>query len=121
MSAIFYHDEEQKHIAEETMRAEQEKHLRPITTSILPFSAFYIAEDYHQKYLLQRHPVLMNALDIDPGDDLIDNHVAARINGYVGGYGTVPQFDKEWHQWGINEKMADYIRKAITSSPRDLC
>ena len=41
---------------------------------------------YHQKYLLQRHPWLLQALDIDP-EDLVESHVAARLNGFVGGYG----------------------------------
>ncbi|KAK8750137.1 hypothetical protein OTU49_015259 [Cherax quadricarinatus] len=121
MSAIFYHDEEQKRLAEESMKAEQEKHIRPITTSILPCKVFFEAEDYHQKYLLQRHPALVNSLDIDPGEELIRSHVAARINGYIGGYGTVAEFDKEWQQWGISEKMANYIRQEMTSSSRVSC
>lgn len=111
MSLIFYHDEEQKRLAMETMKAEQEKRISPISTSILPFKVFYNAEDYHQKYLLQRHPFLINALDISPGDELIKSHVAARINGYIGGYGTMDQFEEEWEKWGITEKMADYIRQ----------
>lgn len=116
MSAIFYHDEEQKFSAEKTLAAEQKRFSEPIKTSILPFKEFYEAENYHQKYLLQRHPALVNALDVDPGEDLIRSHVAARINGYVGGYGTVARFDKEWKTWGITDKMADYIREQLTSS-----
>ncbi|XP_042209729.1 peptide methionine sulfoxide reductase-like [Homarus americanus] len=121
MSAIFFHDEEQKLLAEESMKAEQNKIARPIRTSILPAKAFYEAEDYHQKYLLQRHGLLMNSLDIDPGEDLIKSHVAARINGYIGGFGTVSQFDKEWQKWGINDKMAEYIRQEVMSSFRGSC
>lgn len=45
MSAIFYHNEEQKRLAEETMKAEQEKFCRPVRTSILPCKAFYEAEE----------------------------------------------------------------------------
>ncbi|XP_071538016.1 peptide methionine sulfoxide reductase [Panulirus ornatus] len=111
MSLILYHDEEQKRLAMETMKAEQKKRVSPISTSIVPFKVFYNAEDYHQKYLLQRHPFLINALDISPGDELIKSHVAARINGYIGGYGTMDQFEEEWEKWGITEKMADYIRQ----------
>ena len=50
--AIFYHDEEQKRIAEES-KAELEKSGRfskPIATEIVPLSEFYTAEDYHQDY-----------------------------------------------------------------------
>jgi peptide methionine sulfoxide reductase msrA/msrB len=50
--AIFYHDEEQKRIAEES-RAELEKSGRfskPIATEIVPLTEFYPAEEYHQDY-----------------------------------------------------------------------
>jgi peptide methionine sulfoxide reductase msrA/msrB len=51
-SAIFYHDEEQKRIAQES-KAELEKSGRftkPIVTEIVPLTKFYTAEDYHQDY-----------------------------------------------------------------------
>ena len=50
--AIFYHDEEQKRIAQES-KAELEKSGRfskPIATEIVPLTKFYTAEDYHQDY-----------------------------------------------------------------------
>ena len=50
--AIFYHDEEQKRIAEES-KAELEKSGRftkPIATEIVPLTKFYTAEEYHQDY-----------------------------------------------------------------------
>lgn len=75
---------------------------------------------YHQKYLLQRHPHLAAALDVDPGEDLIQSHVAARINGYIGGYGSVADFDKEWKTWGITENMAEYIREVFVSAKSSL-
>lgn len=121
MSAIFYHDEEQKKLANESMKMQQNNFNKPITTKILPLEKFYEAEDYHQKYILQRHSFLINALDIDPGEELIQSHVAARINGYIGGYGTMPGFNSEWEKWGITEKMADYIRKQMISSFRGSC
>lgn len=115
MSTIFYHDEEQKVLAEKTFEEEQKKVTCPIQTAIIPFKEFYEAENYHQKYQLQRHPALVNALDVEPGEDLIKSHVAARINGYVGGYGSVSRYDKEWKTWGITEKMAEYIREELVS------
>jgi peptide methionine sulfoxide reductase msrA/msrB len=51
-SAIFYHDEEQKRIAQES-KAELEKSGRftkPVATEIVPLTEFYAAEDYHQDY-----------------------------------------------------------------------
>jgi methionine-S-sulfoxide reductase len=50
-SVIFYHDEEQRRIAERS-KAEVAPRIwdQPIVTEINPFSAFYPAEDYHQDY-----------------------------------------------------------------------
>ena len=45
MSAIFYHDDEQKQLAEETMSEHQAKVSRPITTKILSAETFYNAEE----------------------------------------------------------------------------
>lgn len=51
-SAIFYHNDEQRQIAE---RVKEELNLSgkfpfPIVTEIVPAGDFYEAEDYHQKY-----------------------------------------------------------------------
>ncbi len=51
-SAIFYHDEEQKRMAEESRKeVEKSGYLnKPVVTEILKFTKFYKAEDYHQNY-----------------------------------------------------------------------
>ena len=51
-SAIFYHSDEQRRIAEEVIREITEEGIfdDPIVTEVTPFDKFYIAEDYHQEY-----------------------------------------------------------------------
>ena len=51
-SAIFYHDETQKALAEASKRALEtsKKFDRPIVTEIVPASTFWPAEEYHQRY-----------------------------------------------------------------------
>ena len=51
-SAIFYHDEEQKRIAEELIKdlTAQQLFDRPIVTEVTKLDKFYMAEDYHQEY-----------------------------------------------------------------------
>jgi peptide-methionine (S)-S-oxide reductase len=51
-SAIFYHDEEQRRVAEELISELEAEGVwdHPIVTEVTPFERFYIAEDYHQEY-----------------------------------------------------------------------
>jgi peptide-methionine (S)-S-oxide reductase len=51
-SAIFYHDDEQKMIAEELIRDLNSQQIwdRPIVTEVAKLDRFYMAEDYHQEY-----------------------------------------------------------------------
>jgi peptide-methionine (S)-S-oxide reductase len=51
-SVIFYHDEEQKRIAEEVISDLEKERIwnSPIVTEVAPFDKFYVAEDYHQDY-----------------------------------------------------------------------
>ncbi len=55
-SAVFYHNEEQKKLAEEykTKLQNSGKFKKPIVTEINPAPEFYKAEEYHQKYF-QKH------------------------------------------------------------------
>ncbi|KAJ1744289.1 hypothetical protein LPJ78_000416 [Coemansia sp. RSA 989] len=50
-SAIFYHNDEQKQLAEASKAKMQESYSTPITTEIVSAGPFYAAENYHQKYL----------------------------------------------------------------------
>jgi peptide-methionine (S)-S-oxide reductase len=51
-SAIFYHSDAQRTVAEEVMRelAAEAVFDRPVVTELRPASTFYPAEDYHQDY-----------------------------------------------------------------------
>lgn len=52
-SAIFYHSEDQKRIAEETIREIDASRAwsGPVVTDVRPAETFWVAEDYHQDYL----------------------------------------------------------------------
>ena len=56
-SAIFYHNDRQRAVAEELIGELNKAHLwkQPIVTQIAPLDTFYLAEDYHREYF-SRHP-----------------------------------------------------------------
>jgi peptide-methionine (S)-S-oxide reductase len=56
-SAIFYHDEKQKEVAEQVIEELDSSKVwdGPIVTQVEPFKSFYRAEDYHRRYF-ERHP-----------------------------------------------------------------
>ena len=55
-SAIFFHSPEQEQAARESKArlAASGKYGRPIVTEITPASMFYLAEEYHQRYLAKQ-------------------------------------------------------------------
>jgi peptide methionine sulfoxide reductase msrA/msrB len=57
-SAIFTHDAEQRRLAEASARAlaDSGRFTKPIVTEIVPFTAFYPAEAYHQDYY-EKNPI----------------------------------------------------------------
>jgi len=69
-SVIFYHDEEQKRLAEESRRKLEARGRfnKPIVTEILPFRKFFYAEDYHQDYC-KKNPVRYNYYRFNSGRD----------------------------------------------------
>ncbi len=82
-TAIFYHTEEQKMLAEESKQKlnESGRFSKPIVTEILPASTFFEAEEYHQHYY-KKNPVHYNRYSVGSGRvDFISKHW--------------PKFDKE--------------------------
>jgi peptide-methionine (S)-S-oxide reductase len=105
MSIVFYHNEGQRMLAIESKEREEYHSGRSVVTEIMPFSEFYLAEDYHQKYYLSQDPGLMQEFSAIYPDvsDFIDSTAVARVNGYVGGYGTPETLEKELSSLGLSE------------------
>ena len=104
MSIVFYHNDEQRQIAISSKEREEARLGRSIVTEITSFSGFYLAEDYHQKYYLRQEPHLVKELSAIYPDisDFIYSTSVARVNGYAGGYGTLPTLEKELNSLGLS-------------------
>ena len=53
-SAIFYHSDDQKRVAEESKRKQGKNFKGEIVTEIVPAGKFWPADEYHQKYLMKK-------------------------------------------------------------------
>jgi methionine-S-sulfoxide reductase len=103
-SAIFYHNEEQRKRAEETGDLLMSGAGRRISTAIEPYSAFTLAEDYHQKHSLRLFPEIMEELKSIYPDmkSFVSSVAVTRINGYLGRYGTCTELKKEVDSFGLS-------------------
>ena len=82
-SVIFYHNAQQKAIAEEVIREITETGAwdRPIVTQVTPFETFYKAEDYHQEYFKNNPGQSYCQLVIAPKVAELRQHYRNRLKG----------------------------------------
>ena len=75
-SAIFYHNDEQKRIAEQSKAAlaASGRFDKPIATEIVPATVFYPAEEYHQKYYEKSTANYNMYHDHSGREEFIDEH-----------------------------------------------
>ncbi len=112
-SAIFYHNDNQRRLAESSRQQELLRHRKPLHTEIQAFKSFYRAEDYHQKYYLRREKDLLRQLQKYYSNDraLTDATTAARINGYLGGFGERESFTARANQLGLSAEGRRRLRE----------
>jgi peptide-methionine (S)-S-oxide reductase len=104
MSAVFYHNDAQKKLIFETRQREAERRGEPIATLVAPAADFYVAEDYHQKHELRHSGLMGEFRRMYPKDtDLTNSTAAARVNGYLGGFGSRLDLEKEIDRYGLSD------------------
>jgi peptide-methionine (S)-S-oxide reductase len=120
MSVIFYHDDQQKQRAQQSKARAQSRLGQTVYTEVVPFDGFYLAEDYHQKYRLWQVQELMRELgSIYPETErFVDSTAVARVNGYVGGNGTLQNLEAELDKLGLSIAGQELLRKIVEAWQR---
>ncbi|MBN2462911.1 MAG: peptide-methionine (S)-S-oxide reductase MsrA [Dehalococcoidia bacterium] len=82
-SAIFYHSEKQKTVAEQVIQELNAAHVwkSPIVTEVAPFQAFYPAEDYHQEYFNRNSSQPYCRMVIAPKLDKFSKQFPEKVKG----------------------------------------
>ncbi len=90
-----------------------------IVTRMLPFTGFYLAEGYHQKYMLRNHWSILGEFEAKYPDveGMVSSTATARVNGYLGGNGTCEQLRSEISGFGLsdigNKQLLDEVCQGI--------
>jgi len=119
-NALFYHNEEQKRLAEKTRSLAAAKAGIPVEavkTAILPAGTFTYAEAYHQKFSLTSHRELRAFLgeSYPTGKQLADSTVATRLNAWLGsGFDRDRKvLEEEIESYGLPEKLRNNVLSKV--------
>jgi peptide-methionine (S)-S-oxide reductase len=117
-AAVFYHNEEQKRLALKSRDQVAATLEGKVYTEVIPFTDFYLAEDYHQKYRLQQQSNLFQEFKtMYPNmEDLLNSTAAARVNGYLDGYGDLKEIEAQVGNLGLSpegaNKLVDMVKRS---------
>jgi peptide-methionine (S)-S-oxide reductase len=115
MSIIFFHNEEQRKLAMETRDREAVRRKSKIFTEVVPAAEFYPAEAYHQKYSLRHESDFMKEFNAmyHNDNDLMNSTAAARLNGYLDGYGTLEVLQAELDSYGLSPAGSERLLNIV--------
>ncbi len=110
---LLYHDRDQRLAAEKSRQTLEQKKGRAVETSLEPAGTFYTAEDYHQKYYLQGDRGIFEEFrrKYPHFADLVASTAAARVNGYLGGWGSEKEVTENLPLLGLSEGAGQKVLK----------
>lgn len=111
VSSLRYHSAEQKQMIDAVKIQMEEEQGETIETEITPAGHFTLAEERHQKYYLKRYPHIVESLRSMYPDkqDYLNSTFAARLNGFVKGFGVRDQIVTEIHSWPIGQNAQQQL------------
>ena len=79
-------------------------------TPVIANARFYLAEDYHQKYYLRHDRILMAELASYSPQAFVDSTVAARLNAYCAGHGSIELLEAELDAMCLSRGAVEHLR-----------
>ena len=115
MSAIFARGAEQLSLAQETASTVSERAGQAVTTEIVPFSGFTLAEGYHQKYRLRRLETATREFEaIYPDlDAFVRSTATTRVNAFLAGSGSLAAFEAVAGELGLSPDALGDLRRVL--------
>lgn len=115
MSAIFCADAQQFELAHEVKADFERRSQGTIHTEISLNQKFYLAEDYHQKYRLQRHNRIMEDLHAWYPNfaDLVNSPTATRLNAFFGGALSKTHLAAEVEFFGLSNESIQILSRTV--------
>lgn len=123
--AVWCLNEEQKNIAIASKKEKEKASEHKIKTEILMMTTWTNAEDYHQKFYLRsfssNHGNILGLLSLKTEKQIRESEIAARLNGYCTGKGSLEMFQMEVARWesenveGWRELPAVHKKKIVSS------
>lgn len=119
-SAILSDSPAQRAAAEKAREAFAAEKGKPVFTDLEPLGTFHRAEDYHQKYRLRADRGLMAFFDAAGYDAraFTDSTAAAKLNGYVSGYGSEADLAREIGGFGLPPATAEALAALVRAKER---
>lgn len=111
ISMIRFRGPEQERTVQKVKKRMEQELGEEIETDIAAFTEFTLAEERHQKYYLKRYPKAMEQLvPLYPNSELLnDSTFAARLNGFVKGFGNRQNLKSEITGWNIAPEYQEIL------------
>lgn len=116
ISMLHVYSPEQEAVIRKVKREMEQELSEPIETEIVPFRSFTPAEERHQKYYLKRYPKTLEQLTdlFSTEEQLRSSTFAARLNGFVKGFGNREALLAEIEGWPLADEDRRLLKNKLS-------
>lgn len=120
-SAVFYHDDGQRRLAETACDGIVRRTGRPIATTVEPIEGtrFWLAERHHQKFHAQQVHWLAGLFDshYETTEQLVADPATTRVNAAIGGHLDLERFERDLPGLGLPPPITERLLRRLRERP----